>query len=211
MRTIQSLQIVFDEIKNWKSDSLLVLDIDETCLHGGDGYGSETWYEQVIQTYLDAGTPYSQAVMQANDLWESKQDDVQYFLTEKVLISILDHCLAKAIPTMGLTARRPEMSAATHKHLIELGVDLTKTARIKWAGVLSNEASYENGIIYGGPLVNKGQALIAFLEREKIQVSRVAFADDKKYHCESVETVCAERRIATHCFCYQRPHSPTYT
>ena len=205
MRTIHTLGPVLTEVAKLPVTGLVVLDIDETILHSGEGVGSETWYDERIKANLAAGMDTAAAVLESNDAWEKEQPGLAVFLTEPILLTLLQLAEKQGVHTLGLTARRPEMAEATKTQFSRIGVELTASRWWNKNVVVSELASYIDGVLYGGPLVDKGSALFNFFTKVGAVPTSIVFVDDKQYHLQSMEKLCAENQIPSACFHYLRP------
>lgn len=204
MQVIQTLQPILQLIQKAGSETLLLLDIDETLLTGGDGYGGERWYDDRIRASVQRGMAEEQAVIEANAAWEAAQPDLPVAITENTVLEILETAKKRKVSTMGLTARRPETAALTARQLKSLGIDLRLTQWRSDDFSITVHARHVAGILYGGPLVEKGLLLGTLLDVSKSLPQQIVFADDKAHHALQVKAQSQARGIIAHCFQYLR-------
>ena len=204
MQVIQTLQPILQLIQKAGSETLLLLDIDETLLTGGDGYGGERWYDDRIRKSVQGGMAEDEAVLEANAAWEAAQPDLPVAITEATVLEILETAKQRKVFTMGLTARRSETSALTARQLKSLGINLRLTEWRHDDFSITVHARHVAGILYGGPLVEKGLLLGTLLDVSKTLPQQIVFADDKAHHALQVKVQCQARGIIAHCFQYLR-------
>lgn len=204
MQVIQTLHPILQIIQKAGSETLLLLDIDETLLTGGDGYGGERWYDDRIRASVQKGMAEEEAVIEANAAWEAAQPDLPVAITEDTVLEILETAKKRKVATMGLTARRPQTSALTARQLKSLGIDLRLTQWRSDDFSITVQARHVAGILYGGPLVEKGLLLGTLLDVSKTLPQQIVFADDKAHHAQQVKAQCQARGIIAHCFQYLR-------
>lgn len=204
MQPIESLTYIQPYVQQLKTDGVLVLDIDETVLHSGEGPGSEPWYDERIRGSIAKGMSEDDAVLEANDAWEKMQSGLPVYLTEPVLLEILADCKKRGVPAMGLTARRPEMASATRVQLTRLGVNFLESAWEAKEIAVSSLVHHVDGVVYGGPLVDKGLAFAQFLEVVGRKPAALVFVDDRIDHIERMIRHCKRLGIAASCFWYKR-------
>lgn len=209
MQVIQTLQPILQLIQKADSETLLLLDIDETLLTGGDGYGGERWYDDRIRKSIHDGMTPDDAVLEANAAWEAAQPDLPVSITEPIVLKILETAKLRKVFTMGLTARRPETCALTSRQLASLGINLRPTEWRHDDFSITIHARHVAGILYGGPLVEKGLLLGTLLDVSKKLPKQIIFADDKAHHALQVKAQCQSRGIIAHCFQYLRQRDCT--
>ncbi len=159
----------------------LILDIDETLVTTEKFPGCEKWYEERVHHHKTLGT--EAAVEKANAEWEEIHLKTAVVCVEKSIPFWLAS-FQKTRRTIAATARAPRFAKRTRAQLKEVGIEFSGSGETH---ELSNSASYQNGVLYVGPLGNKGSSLTElFLKIGK--PASVVMVDDKLHHLEGAET-----------------------
>jgi hypothetical protein len=175
--------------------SLVVLDIDQTLLVSEGMYASEPWYEWLVEQNVQKGMAETVAVWAANAEWEKAGRAMDFVPIEPDAPRWLGEWEKKG-HAMGLTARDQPIAARTREHLNGGGFVLNGAVGAPATLRLAGLGAYEGGVLYVGPVGEKGPALAAFLLQLPRMPERVYFADDKMHHVLSVRKVLGALGIA---------------
>jgi hypothetical protein len=189
LEEINSLKALFDKAAQAPVDgSLVVLDIDQTLLRCASHWGSEPWYEWVVRQNTQAGLGEVAAILAANAEWEKAGQVVDFVPVEKAAPTWLSEW-QKHGHVMGLTARHIRIAGRTTEHLRGNGFVLTGAQECQARLDLGELGVYENGVMYVGPVGEKGPALAELVRRLPRRPERIYFADDKSHHVLSVRKI----------------------
>ena len=189
LEEITSLKTLLDAANQAPADgSLVVLDIDQTLLRCSSDWGSEPWYEWVVRQNTQAGLGEVEAILAANAEWEKAGQVVAFEPVEKSAPGWLRDWEKKG-RAIGLTARHVRIAARTREHLSDNGFALNGASGLAERVDLGSLGVYEKGVVYVGPVGEKGPALAEFVGRLPERPQRVYFADDKSHHIYSVRKI----------------------
>ncbi len=130
--------------------------------------------------------------------------------------TIIQALQSKGKAVIGLTAREPELQAATEKTLKDLNIDLTinspLAADLKWQSpeadpLQTREAIWSKGIMYVGrghkSENHKGKCFLAWLTMAKLaKPKHVVFIDDRLEHALGMKVELEKAGIPTTSFVY---------
>jgi hypothetical protein len=178
----------FNEIKKHvRSESLVILDIDDTLLVPVQMLGCDPWFIHRLNFYLEQGN-YAFALDKALAEWEGVRHLTKIKIVEEGTEEVIRELQEKNICVMGLTTQGLALATRTTKQLKHLNINLSKTAPsnedhyfINGHGVL-----YRSGILFtaGSP---KGEALMKLLEILSLKPKHIVFINDKLTHVRDVE------------------------
>lgn len=180
------------EIEPWLRllpEAWLVLDIDETLVTTQEFKGCEKWYEERVKHHHALGPKAS--VEKANEEWEAVHLKTPVVCVEDS-IPVWVAAFQQARPTIGATARAPRFAERTRAQLKAAGIEFQPFKRDQ---TLSQFASYQNGILFVGPLGNKGLSLKELFSTIGKPPS-VVMVDDKIHHLQSASEQLASLGVA---------------
>lgn len=182
---VPSLETVFQSAHAVGRSAWVVLDIDHTLLRSAEYFGSEPWYERRIEHHIEQGREEAHAILDANDDWERASLQVAWVPVEASAPRWVRGWQEARYPLFGLTCRAGNHAPHTHRQLTTAGFDLSATAHTlaeEWRG----GGSYAHGILFLGPLGEKGPVLREFALSAPEPPTHVFFVDDKMAHVHSV-------------------------
>ncbi|MBY0370684.1 DUF2608 domain-containing protein [bacterium] len=189
---VSSLEPVFAAARRVGKGAWIVLDIDHTLLRSSEYFGSEPWYEACIERHIQTGLPEAEAILAANADWEKVGATVRWVAVEERSPEWLRNWQASPALIMGLTCRTGVFAEPTRAQLLSVGIDLAATALKKtWSG----GGAYHGGVLYMGPLGEKGPVLREFALSAEVPPSHVFFVDDRHGHVRSVRHELAQSGI----------------
>jgi multidrug transporter EmrE-like cation transporter len=198
-------QIASADPRTW-----LVLDIDQTILRAPGWHGSEPWYYRRIEHYRKQGLAPDEAVLRANAEWEAAHATIAAVPMERETAAWIARWQRLAPKLLAATARRPEMETRTRQQLAAIGIDLSHSAPPPPSAPLGEPIAYRAGILYLGPLLEKGPAFRALIERVDRRPTAVWFVDDRAEHVHSMGRQLAALGIAYRGYRYQAADRLTF-
>lgn len=178
----------FNEIKPYiQSNTLLILDIDDTLLVPVQTLGTDVWFLHRLKQLQKELNPMD-ALDQALAEWEAIRHLTKVKIVEEGSDKIIDELQNNQITIMGLTTQGLALSTRTPNQLKKLNIDLSKTAPSNQDQYFVNKKGilYHRGILFtsGTP---KGEALLKFLDLIAFQPEHIVFVNDKLTHLMDVE------------------------
>jgi hypothetical protein len=211
VREVRRIADLFLEVR---SDSIVLMDIDETLIESSIMLGSKAW-----RGYAAHHLQMRYSSQKARDLL----DKITYWIAQRVpCIAVesdshlfLNQLKEKQIPVFGFTARGKKywhtMPCADGEeiaclHLRQAGFDLDTLSQPLSEAFLSHP-SYAKGIFFSPhPFVDKGTfALEVFAQTRP---AHVLFVDDKLDNVHSMDSAFAKLHVPALCFYY--PHVDMY-
>src|SRR4051812_29148409 len=157
---IDNLTVLLEKALHGPAGAWVVLDLDETLLTTQGYFGSETWYEKLIENHCLRGVDVKTASGLANAEWEKAHATLEMLPTEPEVLPMLQDWNGTLL---GLTCRRGEFAGRTREQLSIAGYPFFAPAGIadRDLGVFGH---YKGGVLYVGPVGNKGRSLGHFLD-----------------------------------------------
>lgn len=199
VREIKSMSEIVPDIR---PTTLLVFDIDNTLVEPVGNIGSDQWYYYLEKAYLRDGLEPAAAEAKAGETWTKTLAKVKVKPVEDLTPILVRAQQKRGVKILALTARGAEDAAATFAQLKAIGLDLESSAIHKED--LSTEAKgfYSRGVFFVGEGPDKGQTLVAFLDKIGLKPTRVVFADDKPHHARNVDAALTAAGIPCVAFRY---------
>jgi hypothetical protein len=172
------------EIEPWLDRSplsWLVLDIDETLVTTREFPGCEKWYEERVSIHSALGKVA--AIQKANEEWEQLHLKTPVVCVENSIPEWVASFRQRPSPMIAATARAPRFAERTRSQLKEAGIEILPFGQ----NLQLSDTVYEGGILFVGPLGDKGRALRELFLTLGTPLS-VIMVDDKRHHLESAET-----------------------
>lgn len=188
----------FKEVLNHiDSNTLVVLDIDDTLLIPAQTLGTDIWFLHRGKQHEKAGLSRAVAFEKALAEWEAIRQLTNVSIVEEGTQAIIASLQDKNVPVMGLTTQGLALATRTIQQLQSLGIDLTPSAPSKEDHYFINEHGvlYRHGVLFTSG-TQKGKALIKLLEINGLQPQHVLFINDKEKHLKEVESVLENLGIA---------------
>lgn len=182
----------FKDLKNHvTSDTLVLLDIDDTLLIPVQTLGVDVWFLHQLNSYKAAGYTANDALERALFDWESVRLRSEVQIVEEGTADIVKELQDQNITVMGLTTQR-----RTQYNLATLGIDLSRTAPSKedFYFINGHGVLYRHGLLSTSGTV-KGTALLKYLDHINYHPARIVFINDKATHLKDVETAVTSRGI----------------
>lgn len=181
---ITSLQTIWDQTATCEPGTWLVLDVDETLLRSPTHYGSEAWYYEQVDKHEKSGLTEHDATLAANADWEKSQTDDTMVAVEQSAGPGLSQWQKRHV-AMGLTARSTRVAALSHRQLTKEFLNVRGVPNVA-DFKLDADTHYFEGVLYVGPVGNKGQSLSRFIQTLETKPKHVIFVDDREGHLKTV-------------------------
>lgn len=191
---IDSIERIWEHVT---SDSLVILDLDDTVIEPQQTLGGDKWFYDLIDQRRAAGHTLEAALELALQDWTEVQHHVTMKPVEPRTHLVIRKLQAGGNRVIGLTARDSTLADRTIQQLSKIGVDF-KISPISRKSVILDEKTnlrYHEGIIFVGETKKKGQALLKFLDHHRVRPKHVIFLDDKEKHVRCVEETLNELGI----------------
>lgn len=177
------------------SDSLVILDIDDTLLIPTQTLGCDVWFvHQLMLNELDgkSADPLDKTLA----LWEAIRHLTQIQIVEPDSERLVEKMQKEGISVMGLTTQGLALATRTVNQLLSLDIDLSRTAPSKEDCYFLNEHGvlFRRGILFTSG-TDKGEALLKFLDLANYRPKKVVFINDKRKHLEQVEQALQKKGI----------------
>lgn len=188
----------FSEVEHYlTSDSLLILDIDDTLLIPVQMLGCDEWFNLRLEAHKNSGLDYKKALEKTLAEWESVRHITKMEIVEPQTDETVRNLQDKGYSIMGLTTQGLALATRTSQQLLENGIALFKTAPsredhyflIDHHGVL-----YRNGILFTSGS-SKGASLSKLCQALHLHPERIVFINDKEAHLKDVESYALKAGI----------------
>ncbi len=180
-----------DVLKYVTADTLVVTDLDNTVIEPVQTLGSDQWGEAMGKKLIAAGFEKAQAVEMHVSMFALVQQYTQVKTVESDTARILNDLKSMNIPTLGLTARPVYIVDRTLDLLKSVSLNLTgldEVADIVKRDQNPNEIIYKSGVVFVGPMNNKGLVLKSIVDQLKnSHFKQIIFIDDKVHHTVNVD------------------------
>lgn len=187
----------FNEItKHIHSDTLIILDIDDTLLIPTQTLGTDVWFRYRMTQHEGLGLTHTQAVEKALAEWEAIRHLTQVKMVEEGSEKMIEELQTQKFVVMGLTTQGLALATRTIQQLQSLNIDLSKTAPSKEDDYFLNDLGvlYRQGILFTSG-THKGNALLKLLDRIGYHPKHIVFINDKASHLIEVERALELRGI----------------
>jgi uncharacterized protein DUF2608 len=179
----------FEDITKYQdSDTLLILDIDDTLLLPVQTLGNDAWFLYRVQQLNAVGLPPTQAKEKAISEWEAVRHLTKVKIVEEGTEEIIANMQKNKTTIIGLTTQGLALATRTVQQLNSLGIDLSLTAPISDDVFFMNQRGvlFRKGIMFtsGTP---KGEALLKLFDQINYYPKRIVFINDKATHLQDVE------------------------
>jgi phosphoglycolate phosphatase-like HAD superfamily hydrolase len=172
-----------------EEDTLFVFDLDNTLIETMQHLGSDQWFSHSIERSVkEEGMSLDEALERIAPIYHEIIHRTEMRLVDAAIPDLLSQMQEKNVPMIGLTKRNPRLSDRTLKQIAPLNIDFSKTAHIDEDLNFHdlNETMLKKGIIFVDAGVDKGPALLAYLNKLKVMPKRIVFIDDKLSHIQNV-------------------------
>jgi FMN phosphatase YigB (HAD superfamily) len=174
-----------------EDDTLFVFDLDNTLIETAQHLGSDQWFSHKLDFFVKEGLSLDEALNRVVTQLIEVQNRSEMRLVDPAIPDLLYKMQRKNVSMIGLTKREPRMSERTLKQLAPLHIDFSRTAKIKEELVFDElqGTTLKQGIIFVGPGIEKGPALMAYLKQLNKQPKKIVVIDDKMSHIQNIANV----------------------
>ncbi|MCH9610475.1 MAG: hypothetical protein S4CHLAM81_01190 [Chlamydiales bacterium] len=187
----------FSELPHYvNSETLVILDIDNTLLMPTQELGSDQWFRYRLDSYRKEGKTYPQALELALPEWEAVQNITDVAVVEMETPTIIEKLQEKNIPVIGLSTRGLALAMRTVQQLDSVGINLQVTAPSKEEIPLLNPHAilFRKGILFTAG-THKGKGLQKLLAKLDYKPKRILFINDKRGNLRQLEEGVNELKI----------------
>lgn len=187
----------FGEIEKYAStETLLILDIDNTLLMPAQELGSDQWFHHRLCHYRKQGKTYPEALELALPEWEAIQNITEVSAVEKDTPAVIESLQNSQISIIGLTTRGLALATRTVRQLDCIGIDLSLTAPTSEDIPLLNPHAilFRKGILFTSG-THKGKGLQKLLAKLEYKPKRIVFINDKRGNLRQLEEGVNELHI----------------
>lgn len=185
-----------DIIDHTHKNTLVILDVDETILRLANEIGTKHWWNTVYNGYLSEHGDHTRADEQAFERWREHATECEAEHTdESGLMRLVEEARSAGNKIIAVTARSPEMSTATKRHLECIGIELDA---IHVNGICFNS----DGVFYAGD-TPKSEVIIdikEYLQNSGMSIVRIVFVDDIEKNVASVAEALDSSNVVGHCY-----------
>lgn len=178
-------------------DTLVLLDIDDTLMINVQMLGTDEWFHHRMNCFLKSGMSPSDALEKAVAEDEAIQHISKMKIVEQGTETIIEALQEQKCVVMGLTTRGFGIAKPTIRQLLELKIDLAKSAPSPcdhYAEVEEHGVLYKKGILFTGG-THRGEALFQFCDAIGLRPKRIVFINDKATHLAQVDEVAKNRQV----------------
>jgi hypothetical protein len=170
------------------SDTVLLLDIDDTLLITKQMLGCDEWFNIRVK---------KQGLEKALAEWEGIRHLTQMEIVEEGTEKLISALQKKGVRVMGLTTQGLALATRTVHQLQEQGIDLSLTAPSVEDIYLSNKGHgviFRHGILFTSG-THKGEAFFQLCKQIGYTPKRVVFVNDKASHIAELESAAKSRGV----------------
>lgn len=189
---IHEITSIKEILPHVNAETFLVFDLDNTLIEPVQSYGSDQWFEAMVERFKKQGKTEAEAIEAAVIPWVKIQKVTLVRAIEPTTSEVFAKARTQAKAVMALTARPGELAESTGAQLKGVGINFATSSPVASSldiGVENEIGKFRRGIFYIGAGKNKGRALMQFFEVSKWRPNRVVFVDDKPHHVKDVEKV----------------------
>lgn len=188
----------FEEITHCvDSETLLILDIDDTLIVPAQMLGNGKWFEYRWDLHEAQGLTHREALEKTLAEWEAIRHLSQMRLVEPEIPNVVSSLQKQAVDLMGVTHQGLALATRTAAQLKELNIDLslsTLVATDRCIEVDGHTVLFRKGILFTSGK-SKGDALFTLFDEIGKTVTRIVAVDDKRVHLEDLEKKAELRGI----------------
>jgi hypothetical protein len=205
---IKTMKDILSEIT---SDTLVLLDLDDTCVTTESMLGNSPWWEHFTRKMMTAGFDTKTTFERVFPLVGKVIQTIPLKPTESEIPFLIQSLQEQNVVVWGLTGRVKQapydtnFAGTTHLHLQKIGIDFEKSILPATATLSYTQPpkTFAYGIIFTNHQL-KGPILKQFLQNINYSPAKVVMVDDMISHLESVERVLSDLNIPCDCFHYTR-------
>jgi hypothetical protein len=185
----------FEGLKDYvmKPNTLVLVDIDDTCLIPAQTLGTDVWFCDIWAKLEQSGLSKADALEKALDLWQGIRYLTKVKIVEEGSEKIISDIQEKGIPLMCLSTQGLALATCTFHQLLSINIDPSKTAPSKdqefyFINNKNRGVLYRHGILFTAGS-SKGLALETLLKLSNLKPDHIVFINDKATHLLDVENI----------------------
>lgn len=171
-------------------NSLVILDIDNTLGHtkSPDGVGTYEWYHQEVKKLVNNGMQEDEAALLAAQTFVAAQLKYDLEPVEPQTADIFRQLKETGATVIALTGRPLTLLHRTAEQLKNINIDFSTAKLPAYIELnVSNDVAFKDGILFVGPINDKGEYLHKFLHYIDQHFTRIIFLDDQQEYIDQVE------------------------
>lgn len=181
------------------SDTLVLLDLDNTVFRSPTSLGSAQWFYHLVETGKASGLDRASAVTAYYPFYAHTQRFCPAETCDPRMADLIRSWQEQGYAVLGLTSRQPVLASTVIGFLDNLGINFSHNpwnhANIALAG--KAVGCWYCGVIFAHDLNDKGEILHQFLNQVDASViKKIVFVDDLPHNIEAVQRVAESRRLA---------------
>jgi FMN phosphatase YigB (HAD superfamily) len=176
--------------------TLIVFDIDNTLAETYQELGSDQWFSYKFAQEQKTGKSIQEVREAILPLFLEIRLQMPLKLIEESAPALIKSIQHRNIPIIALTAQEPGLAHKTSKELSILGINFSDEFFTVHRDIdhLESNCLYYKGIIFASNN-NKGEILLAFLDKTNFKPQHIIFIDDKDKNLVCVEKALEETEI----------------
>jgi FMN phosphatase YigB (HAD superfamily) len=186
-----------DVLNKTDKKTLVVLDIDNTILEPRAPRATDQWFSAMVEHAKSIGYDYPGAVAAVLPMYYQAHATSRVHLVEPCGAVVIKDLCKKSLAVIALSSRSLDMIPHTKRQFSQLGINFT----VSGIGRVRTEFSLHYGLVkflegvtYCGNN-DKGQALLALLDRLNLNPKKIVFVDDKEKNLVTVKQAVERRKI----------------
>jgi hypothetical protein len=184
-------------VKYTSTDTLFLLDIDDTILVPEQMLGSDEWFNLRWKKHEASGLSRGVALEKAIAEWESIRHVTKMKKVEQEIDNVIHALQRKGNKVMGLTTQGLALATRTVQQLQEHQIDLSATSSSKedvFIDMKGHGILYRKGILFTSGQ-NKGESLFLLCDTKGLKPKRIVYIDDKRSNLTAVEAEAEKRGV----------------
>jgi hypothetical protein len=186
-----------DVLNKTDKKTLVVLDIDNTILEPLAPRATDQWFSAMVEHAKNIGYDYVGAVAAVLPMYYQAHAVSRVHLVEPCGATVIKNLCKKSLAVIALSSRSLPMIPYTKRQFGQLGINLTASGigRVCTEFSLSyGLVKFLEGVTYCGNN-DKGQALLALIDRLNLAPKKIVFVDDKEKNLVTVKQAVERRKI----------------
>jgi len=201
-----------DALSGLDSDTLLLLDLDETLIMSSTTLNSSPWWSFIFAKFEDSQLCDAKIFPVLSRILNAVLRHVPFKAVEEDTPRLIAALRARGVPMLGITSRNhstifvPASDRLTFRHLEHAGVTIDPGVFARRYCVDLSRAPPElrGGVIFSGRSRLKGQALLHVMDALRIRPARIRMIDDVREQLISVGTTVSKLGIRFTGYRYNR-------
>jgi len=189
-----------DQHKIAKNKMLIIFDLDDTLFMSSIMLGTPAWFYNMVNKLRISGIPSAEAYTVIGDIDRIVQEYALVVAVEPTTLNAIRRWQLEGAMVVALTSRPISFQSITDEHLEQINIDFS----IPVFSCIEQEwdlsvGGFNNGVIYVGDNLSKGQAFQQFYERTLacgMKIDLVAQADDQQRYVVEIANLAKNEGLA---------------